>query len=93
MWPTLKQKNGKFSIGRHASLYKIYTALVTYIRGHSNDMWSPFWLLGFHECGKWEFIKMRACWEKGMTISHYRWRLYESVYVYVVGAHTWNTLS
>ncbi len=50
MWLTLKQKNGKFSIGRHTSLYEIGIALATYLRGHTNDTWSPFWLLRFHEC-------------------------------------------
>lgn len=35
MWPTLKQMNDKFSIGRHTSLYEIGIALATYLRGHT----------------------------------------------------------
>ncbi len=57
MWSTLKQNNGNFSIGRHTSLYEIGIALATYRRGHSNDTPSPFWLLGFHECGEWGVYK------------------------------------
>lgn len=56
-WPTLKGKNGKFSIGRHTSLYEIGILPATYLWGHSNDTRSPFWLLGFHECGEWGVYK------------------------------------
>lgn len=33
MWPALKEKNGKISIGRHTSRFKIVTSL----RGHSRE--------------------------------------------------------
>lgn len=48
MWPSFKRKNGKFSIGHHTSLYEIGIVLATYLRGHTQ---SPFWLLGFGDCG------------------------------------------
>lgn len=66
MWPTLKQKRGKFSIGRHASLYEIGISpgrfpfeVIPVVRRVHFGYWDSI------NVGSGEFIKMRALEEDG----------------------------